>query len=156
MKRWEQGRAVIEALLAERRLERVPASREQADLLVVQARKHLVSAGAIARDDPEGGYAMVYDAARKALTAVLENEGLRVTSQRGHHVTLYEAVVAQLDPPMGAQLRPFPRMQRRRGAAEYPSGDQPLLTGEDVSEDATKAASIVDVCDKVLDHMPVF
>ena len=120
MRRWEQGRAEIDGLLVSRRLERVPASREQADRLIAQARNHLVSAAAIASTDPEGGYAMVYDAARKALAAVLENQGLRVTSASGHHQALYDAVAAQLDPPMGAKLRPFLRMKQSRRGAEYP------------------------------------
>jgi hypothetical protein len=99
---------------------------------------------------------MAYDACRKAMAAVLENEGLRVTSMRGHHLALYEVVSAQLDPPTGPQLRPFKRMHRRRGQAEYPSRDVPSLTSEDVLEDTERAGVIVDVCERVLDHMPVF
>lgn len=156
MNRWEQGRAEVEALLASGRLERVPASRKQADLLVAQARNHLVSARAVAGSDPEGGYAMVYDAARKALAAVLENQGLRVTSMRGHHLALYQAVSVQLIPPMDSHLRPFRRLNRRRGNAEYPSSDEPVLAEQDVLEDATKAEAIVAACAQVLDHMPVF
>jgi hypothetical protein len=106
--RWDQGRPVIDRMLADRELQRVPASREHADRLIAQAGKHLTSAAAVCREDPEGGYALVYDAARKALTAVLENQGLRPTT-RGGHLAAYEAVRAQLDPPMGSVLRPRAR-----------------------------------------------
>ena len=82
--RWDQGRAVIDRMLADQQLQRVPASREHADLLIAQARTHLSSASEICDADPTGGYALVYDAARKALTAVLENQGLRPTTRGGH------------------------------------------------------------------------
>ena len=104
--RWNQGRDVIDRMLADSQLQRVPASREHADRLIVQARKHLKSADEVCDDDPEGGYTLVYDAARKALTAVLENQGLRPTTRDGH-LAVYDATRAQLDPPMGQALRPF-------------------------------------------------
>ena len=62
--RWNQGREVIDRMLAESELQRVPASREHADRLVLQARVHLVSANEISEGDPAGGYTLVYDAAR--------------------------------------------------------------------------------------------
>jgi hypothetical protein len=46
--------------------------------------RHLTSAQEVCAHDPEGGYALLYDAARKALTAVLGNQGLRPTSAGGH------------------------------------------------------------------------
>ena len=95
--RWNQGREVIDRMLAESELQRVPASREHADRLVLQARVHLVSANEISEGDPAGGYTLVYDAARKALTAVLENQGLRPTT-RGGHLAVYEATRARLVP----------------------------------------------------------
>jgi hypothetical protein len=62
-------------------LERVAASRGHADVLLGQARQHLDSARAIAGADPVDGYQLLYDAARNALAAVLENQGLRATSK---------------------------------------------------------------------------
>ena len=116
--RWNQGREVIDRMLADNELQRVPASREHADRLILQARKHLVSANEISQGDPDGGYTLIYDAARKALTAVLENQGLRPTT-RGGHLAVYEAIRAQLDPPLGQALRPFDRIRRRRHDVEY-------------------------------------
>jgi hypothetical protein len=154
--RWDQGRGTIEAMLGSGALEQVPASREHADLLLAHARQHLASARVIAATDPEGGYAMVYDAARKALSAVLANQGLRTTSLRGHHQAAYDAVLTQLDPPMGRDLRPFLRLKQARGSAEYPKRDELPLAPDDVLEDCVKAGRIVDICTKVLDAMPVF
>src|ERR1039458_780424 len=109
--RWDQGRDVIGRMIADSQLQRVPASREHADRLVLQARQHLVSANGISEGDPAGGYTLVYDAARKAPTAVLENQGLRPTT-RGGHLAAYEATRPQLDPPLGQGLRPPARRAR--------------------------------------------
>ncbi len=153
--RWNQGREVVERLIDSHELQRVPPSRDHADRLLEQARRHLDAADAIADMDSAGGYALVYDAARKALTAVLENQGLRPTT-RGGHVVVYEAVRAQLDPPMGAQLRPFDRMRRQRNDVEYQPSDAPELAADDVREDLTKAGEIVTLAARVLDQMSPF
>src|SRR5262245_61741545 len=108
--RWQQGRDAIDAMIARGEIERVPPSRSHADTLLAQAHQHLQSAQAIALSDAVGGYQLLYDAARKALTAVLENEGLRSTS-RGGHIAVMDAVSAQLDPPLGDVLRPFDRLR---------------------------------------------
>jgi hypothetical protein len=153
--RWDQGRADIERMLAERRLQRVPASREHAERMLAQARRHLMSAQEVCGSDPEGGYALLYDAGRKALAAVLGNEGLRPTSAGGH-LAVYEAVRAQLDPPMGTVLSPFDRMRRQRRDAEYPQIDAPELSAADVREDVPKVQAILDLADRVLDGMSPF
>jgi hypothetical protein len=118
--RWEKGRDRIEEMLNGQppRLQKVVPSREHADRLVRQARAHLTTAARVADDDPSGAYGMLYDAARKALTAVLQNQGLRPTT-RGGHLAAYDAVTAQLDPPLGKTLRPFNRLRRTRNSAEY-------------------------------------
>src|SRR5690242_3399261 len=74
--RREQGRARVDGMIARGEVERVPPSRDHADRLLRQAYQHLDSADAIAATDPAGAYQLLYDAARKALAGVLENEGL--------------------------------------------------------------------------------
>lgn len=122
----------------------MPANRHHADRLISQARKHLSSAAEICDEDPPGGYALVYDAARKALTALPENRGLRPTT-RGGHLAAHVAVRAQLD-----------RMRRQRHDAEYPPSNAPALTADDVREDVLKAADIVSLAERVLDQMSPF
>jgi hypothetical protein len=153
--KWDQGRTVVDRMLADSELQRVPASREQADRLIDQAGAHLSSAADICDQDPPGGYALLYDAARKALAAILENQGLRPTT-RGGHLAAYEAIRAQLDPPMGKVLRPFDRMRRQRHDAEYPPTDSPTLTPADIREDIPKAADIIDLAQRILDEMSPF
>jgi hypothetical protein len=153
--RWNQDRAEIDRLLADGELQRVPPNREHTDQLFSQARKDLASAELLLDANPKRAYESLYDAARMALTAVLENEGLRPTS-RGGHIAPYAAVSAQLDPPMGQVLRPFDRMRRTRNRSEYPSFTTPEVTPENVRTDIPIAESIVDVCESVLDEMSPF
>jgi hypothetical protein len=153
--RWEQGRAAIDRMLAEGELQRVPASREQANRLLIQAKSHVTSAVLVCGDDPAGGYALAYDAARKALTAILENQGLRPTT-RGGHLAVFEAIRAQLDPPMGRALRGFNRMRTRRHDAEYPPTDSPEITADDVWEDRATAENLISIAARLLDEMSPF
>ncbi len=120
---WAQGQATIHAMLADGQLQQVPASRTHADLLLAQAHAHLAAAQAIQDADPTGAYALLYDAARKALVGMLENQGLRPT-RRGGHIAAYEAVRAQLDPPLGALTRGQspPAPCRPAGSPRIPSG----------------------------------
>lgn len=153
--KWNQGRATVDRLIADGELQRVPPSREHADQLLAQARKDLVSAELLSRSNPKRGYESLYDAARMALTAVLENQGLRPTSQGGH-IAPYAAVTAQLDPPMGTVLRPFDRMRRTRNRSEYPSFTTPEVTADNVTADLSAARAIVEICEGVLDEMSPF
>lgn len=153
--RWNQGRATIDKLIADGELQRVPPSREHADQLLAQARRDVTSAGLLRDSNPKRAYESLYDAARMALTAVLENQGLRATS-RGGHIAPYAAVSAQLDPPMGAVLRPFDRMRRTRNRSEYPSFTTPEVTADNVSADLSAATAIVETCEGVLDEMSPF
>lgn len=152
---WNQGRAEIDQLIAAAELQRVPPSREHADQLLAQARKDLASAELLCDGNPKRAYESLYDAARMALTAVLENEGLRSTS-RGGHIAPYTAVTAQLDPPMGTVLRPFDRMRRTRNRSEYPSFTTPDVTPDNVRADLPAATAIVETCAGVLDGMSPF
>jgi hypothetical protein len=117
---WQQGRAIIERLLDEHHLEQVPANPDLAQALLDQAKSHLTAAEREADLDPYVAYSALYDAARKALAALLQMQGLRPTSAGGH-LTVLEAAQAQLDPPLGALLRPLERMRCTRHAAECPT-----------------------------------
>jgi hypothetical protein len=153
--RWNQGRAEVEAMIASGEIERVHPDRGRSDAMLDEARTHLDSATAIVDTDPQGAYSLLYDAARKAMAAVLENQGLRATS-RGGHLAVYQSVRAQLDPPMGRTLQPFDRMRRRRNAVEYGASSQAPVTAEEIREDAVKAQAIVEAVHQVLDGMSPF
>jgi hypothetical protein len=80
--RWEQGRSSIDALLARGRLTRVAPNSELAESMLDQARAHLTSAGLVVETDPTGAFVLAYDSARKALAAILVNQGLRAGGDR--------------------------------------------------------------------------
>jgi hypothetical protein len=122
--RWQQGRDVVDELLARGRLTRVTSNRDLAETLLAQARAHLASGASVVQSDPAGAFTLVYDAARKALTAILVNQGLRAGGD-GAHAVLLEAVMAQLDPPLGAVFRPFSWMRPLRNHTQYPHRSTP-------------------------------
>lgn len=95
---WARGRATVDKLLAEGRLE--PVSGAAAD-----GRTWLASAGALLESarresghNPEAAYVLAYDAARKASTALVVQQGLRPKAT-GHHVTVERVVRAQFAGP---------------------------------------------------------
>jgi hypothetical protein len=153
--RWEQGRDVVDGLLVRGRLTRVTPNRELADTLLDQARAHLASGQAIVAADPAGAFSLVYDAARKALTAILTNQGLRAGGD-GAHAVLLEAVLAQLDPPLGAIFRPFTWMRPLRNHTQYPAPEHPVASAADVAEAIPAAAAMIDAAAKVIDQMPAY
>jgi len=142
---WGQGRAVVEDMLRRGHLERVPANRNESTHLLTKARIHLTTAAAIAGSDPETAYDALYSAARKALTAILVEQGLRPTREGGHEAAI-SAVEAQMDPPMGGTLRPYRRLRRRRGQGDY-YGAADQVHPDDVALDLPAAAAIVDMAE---------
>lgn len=151
---WDKGRDIIEDLLDRGHLERVPANEDEAAHLLDKARAHLRTAAAVAHDDPEIAYDALYAAARKALTALLVQQGLRPTRAGGHEVTI-EAATAQLVPPLGEVLRPFRRLKRRRGQGDY-AGSEDQIHPEDIAADLPAAEAIVYAASRVLPQLTVF
>ncbi|MDR0782440.1 MAG: hypothetical protein LBE83_01590 [Propionibacteriaceae bacterium] len=154
--RWEQGRAVIDQLITEERVQRVTPSRELADTMIALARTHLKTATQAAEADPTGAFQMAYDGTRKALAATLANQGLRTTTAPGAHAMLLEVCIAQLDPPMGRTLKHFDWMRRTRNSAEYPTLESPEIGQSDVADAIRFGTDIVNLAAQVLDSMPVY
>lgn len=151
---WNKGQPVIERLIAAGHLERVEADPAEAEYLVARARQHLVTADREADDDPEIVYDALYAAARKALTAVLRQQGLRPTRAGGHEAVI-EAAEAQLVPPLGTVLRPYKRLRRQRGQGDYMASEG-AISPDDVHGDLPAATAIVDAAAQLLPVMTVF
>ena len=62
---------VIDQMLARGQITRVAPNRAQSDQLLTQAEAHLRSAQVLRDADTAGAFVLAYDAARKALTAIL-------------------------------------------------------------------------------------
>jgi len=151
---WARGRQEILGMIERRELEHVTANTELAERLLATARQHLASAKLLAPSDPYLGYAAVYDAIRKSLSALLQIQGLRATTSGGH-LAVTRAVQAQFGASMGPILRPVDRIRVTRHEAEYP-GQVTYIDEQSVLDDLPKAAAIVDAVAQVLPHLAVF
>lgn len=146
------GEAELQNLIDESEIEEVEPSPEHAHLLMRQAETHLASARALLPADPPGAFAVLYDAARKSLGAVLAQQGLRATRKNGHRAT-QEAIEAQLASNASRVVRPFRSLRVRRHDAEYPGLDTPELTVEETEEALEDARSIVEAMRKFLPNV---
>lgn len=153
--RWEQGRSVVDELLAKRHLDQVPANTEHADRLLGQARRHVASAITLRESDIELAFTAAYDAARKALTAVLAIQGLRPTSAGGH-LSVYYSSLAQFEPPMGKTIKPFDWMRRTRNDTEYPHAGSAALDVDDVDEAIASAEEIIKLSRTLAETLPPY
>jgi hypothetical protein len=98
----------------------VPADDQAARTLLVEADRHLASAETISGADPNGAYALLYDAARKAVTAQLLMRGLRVTNRPGAHATVVRyAEVAVGKGSQAGHVENLDRIRRERNRSEY-------------------------------------
>lgn len=152
---WEHGAATIDKLLADGELQQVTADLDAARRLIADARNHLVSAEMIKERDPNAAFAIVYDAIRKACSALLEAQGLRATS-RGGHIAIRDAVLAQFaDLSGGDAFKPFDRLRRRRNTIEYPDSEASADVDE-VVEGLQRAEAIVGFAERLLEHLPPY
>jgi len=111
----------VEDLVRQGRIERIEADRTAARDRLKEAARHLASAEAIAEADPEGAYALVYDAARKAIDAHMLASGYRVSRGRlgGHEATTRYASAVLGSGTRQEHVRHFDRMRRNRNRLEY-------------------------------------
>ncbi len=150
--RWHVGEAEVENLIDDGELQEVEPSPEHAALLLRQAHAHLASAPALLPADPPGAFALLYDAARKAMSAALAQQGLRATTKNGRRAT-QEALEAQLGPNARKVVRQFRSLRLRRHDAEYPGLDTPEVTENEVNEALQDARSIVEAMETFLPNL---
>jgi len=154
---WPHGRAEVEALLRGRRLEQVPPSTDNARALITKARQHLVTAEAVAPTDPDIGMDALHNANRKALEAVLLDQGLR-TTRDGGHTAPYEAAKAQLRTTARTarpELFVYEVVRRLRHGADYASYEL-RLAASDVADNLEDSRALVEVCARLVGSMPAF
>lgn len=111
----------VEDLVREGRVELVEPDPAAALDKLEEARRHLASAAAIAEADPEGAYALLYDAARKAIDGHMLASGYRVSKGRvgAHEATARYASSVLGSGAHGEHVRHFDRMRRNRNRLEY-------------------------------------
>ena len=134
----------IEAMIANRRLERVAVNPAHALIVIAMAERHIKTAVVLAgTDDHAMAFTAAYDGARKALAAVLAVQGLRVRPVGGAHRNTAVAAVAFVD---DVALQEFDWMRQVRNSTEYPDDDRPTATKQDVAEGIEASSSIVHAC----------
>ncbi|HKY47885.1 MAG TPA: HEPN domain-containing protein [Acidimicrobiia bacterium] len=110
----------IDDLVRDGSFEAVPADPASARRILDEARRHVAAARQIATLDPSGAYVLSYDAARKAVSAVLLAGGYRAMSVPGAHAATARAAFS-----FGAseveqnRLRQLDQMRRHRNRSEY-------------------------------------
>lgn len=132
--------AVVQQLLLEGRLDRVDANRKQASQMLRSCTQHLETAEQRAGADPSGCYALLYDAARKAVAAHMLFHGLRPTSRPGAHAAVVMYAEAELIDIDGIHVTNLDRMRRTRNDTEYE--ERPMSEAE-VRNDLEHARSLV-------------
>ncbi|GAA2217316.1 hypothetical protein GCM10010413_00880 [Promicromonospora sukumoe] len=150
--RWPVGEPEVQNLIDEGELQQVAPSEEHAEFLLGQADVHLASAAKVIDDDPSGALAMLYDAARKAMTAPLARQGLRPTNKNGHRA-VQEGVEAQLGPNARKVVRTFRSLRLRRHDSEYPGVETPTITTEEVTLALADSHEIVSAMKKFVPNV---
>jgi len=141
-------------MIERRELTQVIANADLAERLLATANKHLVSVEQLAATDSYLAYAAVHDAIRKALSALLQIQGLRATTSGGH-LAIQHAIQAQFGASMGPLLRPVDRIRSTRHEAEYP-GQATYIDEDTVRDDLPAAKAIVDAVTSALPHLSPF
>lgn len=151
---WQRGREEILAMLDQGELTQVVADLDLAQRLLAAAGRHVSSAEKLCDSDPELAYAALYDAIRKALSAMLQAQGLRPTAERGH-LAVQRAIRAQFGASMGALLRPVDRIRTTRHAIQYPDAET-YIDADQIRADLPAAVELIDAAVKAVPHLPVF
>lgn len=111
---------MVDELVARRMIERVPPDPDTARAWLEDADRHLEAASRILDVDLAGAYSLIYDAARKAMAAVMLAEGLRARAVPGSHqaVARFAETIAAGDTDL-ATLQRLDAMRRNRNRSEY-------------------------------------
>ena len=111
---------VIDQLVQAGVFESVPPDPTTARRWLDEARRHTEAAALIADIDASGSYVLCYDAARKAIAAVLLAAGYRSMAAPGAHAAIADAAVSMTsNASEKARFRSFDRMRRQRNKSEY-------------------------------------
>ncbi len=148
--RWTPNEQAIASLIRRAKIERLAPSGANARHLIQESRRHLASAEVLAgTDDVSAAFVMAYDAARKALTAILAVQGLRARGGNGGHVVLLDVTRPQF-PDHAAVLARFDWLRNLRNATQYPDFQRPTATVEDVQAAIPAATEIVDLAETII------
>lgn len=138
----EKSVQLTKKYLVKKLIEEIEIDIDQVRRMIAQAENHLRSAKNSLKEDKEGAYVLLYDAARKGLMAILYLQGIRPTSFGGHSIIL-DMLIPQCSTAEAALIRPFNRLRKIRNSVEYPRNPLSELDEDSLQEDLKKAERIV-------------
>jgi hypothetical protein len=148
---WEPGGERVRELIGAGEVDQVTPDLTIARRLLEDAGRHLATASqAKLAGDLSGAYQLAYDAFRKSAASLLEAQGLRATS-RGGHLAVQEVVIAQFGAAVRV-FRSFGRIRRARNNFEYPSGNSPGPTNDDIDDAIAVATQAREAATTMLDQ----
>lgn len=154
--RWQIGEAEIERLLRQGALEQVPPNEEHAVRMIADTGEYLQDADdAIAKGRLTPAYSQLWEATRRALTALLWTQGLRPTT-RGGHLAVQRAAQAQLGQGALADvMRHLGRVRAKRNDLDYPEPATHVSADEvDFARDVT--ARVLDAAGRLVTELPAW
>lgn len=144
---------VIEAMLRTDQLELVPVSPQLVAELLDKAKGRLRSVQrSLDADDLGECTSPLWDAIRLSLSSILQAQGLRTGSAKGHHINVIEAMEAQFGhhPEIGPHLTRARRIRSDRNKEEYPvrlSHDP--ADKADLAESLLVAQQLLATCERI-------
>lgn len=138
---------VVQDMIVEGRLDRVGRNPRQAGRMLRSCTQHLETVEQRAGQDPSGCYALVWDAARKAVAAHMLFNGLRVTSRPGAHAAIVAYAEAELAATGGEHVAHLDRMRRTRNDTEY---EERPISEQEVRNDLAHARFLVQAVARAL------
>lgn len=147
--RWEQGRPVLDRLIAEGRLDRVVANPTLAGQYLAQAHSDSDSARMLLPHNTVAAFTLAYDVGRLSLTSLLIVQGLRARGE-GAHAVLLESALAQFEPPRQSAFREFQWMRRMRNDNQYPEAGVAKPAHEDVALAISASDAIWSRCSQLV------
>ncbi len=132
--------------------QRVPDA-NLAQRILDEARNDLAGAERLVDDFPAQALQLGYGGARKAATAILEHQGLRVMSGEGAHAHVGDAIRAQLGSALG---RRFQGLRQIRNDTEYPKPDRDIGDERDARAAIALANDLLTAAPQLMEQMGVF
>jgi len=151
MTRWQRGEAEIERMLAGGELEVLTGAASDGEPWLSKARRTLGTAAGAVGTDPDSAFTLAYDAARFACTALLAQQGLRVTTRGGHY-----AVEVAVRSQFGATFDRYGGLRRQRNDIEYPVNAAARLAADDARSAIAVATELTDAAEQLLPHVGLF
>jgi hypothetical protein len=151
MTRWQRGAAELERMLVNSELQALTGAAADGGQWMEKARRTLSTATDAASTDPDSAFTLAYDGARFACTALLAQQGLRVTTRGGHY-----AVEVAVRSQFGGTFDQYGGLRRQRNDIEYPVIIAAKLTSDDARAAIGIANELIDAADQLLPHLSLF